>query len=157
MMWGIKKRTCIKCRGYLEGQGDIIIRLIMGITSVTIWVIGVTNLLTKSPWPSSGLRMRREKLAESEGSQVAKRSFALEQNLKCSEFVCQSHDDRVPLLLLDCCSFTAPLPSRNSTHSCSCIQRLLLAGLGLLLLLSWLPVASSLLLDALSPAALEEF
>ena len=31
------------------GQGDLISRLIMGIIGVTIWVIGVTNLLTKSP------------------------------------------------------------------------------------------------------------
>ena len=35
--------------GYLEGQGDLISRLIMGIIRVTIWVIGVINLLTKSP------------------------------------------------------------------------------------------------------------
>ena len=35
--------------GYLEGQGDLASRLIMGITRVTIWVIWVTNLLTKSP------------------------------------------------------------------------------------------------------------
>ena len=34
---------------YLEGQGDLISRLIMGIIRVTIWVIGVINLLTKSP------------------------------------------------------------------------------------------------------------
>ena len=36
-------------RGYLEGQGDLVSGLIMGITRVTIWVIGVINLLTKSP------------------------------------------------------------------------------------------------------------
>ena len=35
--------------GYLGGQGDLISRLIMGIIGVTIWVIGVINLLTKSP------------------------------------------------------------------------------------------------------------
>ena len=35
--------------GYLEGQGDLVTRLIMGIIGVTIWVIGVINLLTKSP------------------------------------------------------------------------------------------------------------
>ena len=35
--------------GYLGGQGDLISRLIMGIIGVTTWVIGVTNLLTKSP------------------------------------------------------------------------------------------------------------
>ena len=34
---------------YLEGQGDLVSRLIMGIIRVTIWVIGVINLLTKSP------------------------------------------------------------------------------------------------------------
>ena len=34
---------------YLEGQGDLVSRLIMGITRVTMWVIGVINLLTKSP------------------------------------------------------------------------------------------------------------
>ena len=35
---------------YLGGQGDLISR-IMGIIGVTIWVIGVINLLTKSPCP----------------------------------------------------------------------------------------------------------
>ena len=34
---------------YLEGQGDLISRSIMGIFRVTIWVIGVINLVTKSP------------------------------------------------------------------------------------------------------------
>ena len=34
---------------YLEGQGDLVSRLIMGINRVTIWVIEVINLLTKSP------------------------------------------------------------------------------------------------------------
>ena len=34
---------------YLEGQGDLVTRLIMGIIGVTIWVIGVSNLFTKSP------------------------------------------------------------------------------------------------------------
>ena len=34
---------------YLEGQGDLVSRLFMGISRVTIWVIGVINLLTKSP------------------------------------------------------------------------------------------------------------
>ena len=33
----------------LEGQGDLISRLIMGIIRVTIWVIVVINLLTKFP------------------------------------------------------------------------------------------------------------
>ena len=36
-------------KGYLEGQGDLVSRLIKGIIGVTIWVIGVINLLTKSP------------------------------------------------------------------------------------------------------------
>ena len=34
---------------YLKGQGDLVTRLIMGITGVTIWVIAVMNLLTKPP------------------------------------------------------------------------------------------------------------
>ena len=34
---------------YLEGQGNLVNGLIMGIIKVTIWVIWVTNLLTKSP------------------------------------------------------------------------------------------------------------
>ena len=33
----------------LEGQGDLVSRLIMGIIGVTIWDIGVMNLLTKYP------------------------------------------------------------------------------------------------------------
>ena len=33
----------------VQGQGDLVSGLIMGITRVTIWVIGVINLLTKSP------------------------------------------------------------------------------------------------------------
>ena len=33
----------------LGGSGDLVSRLIMGIIVVTIWVIGVINLLTKSP------------------------------------------------------------------------------------------------------------
>ena len=37
------------CLHYLEGQGDLVSRLILGITRVTIWVTGVINLLTKSP------------------------------------------------------------------------------------------------------------
>ena len=36
-------------RAYLEGQGDLVTRLIMGIIGVTVWVLGVINLLTKSP------------------------------------------------------------------------------------------------------------
>ena len=36
-------------RACLEAQGDLVSRLIMGITRVTIGFIGVINLLTKSP------------------------------------------------------------------------------------------------------------
>ena len=38
---------------YLEGQGDLVSRLIRGITSVTRPVLRVINLLTKSPDPPS--------------------------------------------------------------------------------------------------------
>ena len=34
---------------YLEGHGDLVRGLIIKITRVTIWVIGVIGLLTKSP------------------------------------------------------------------------------------------------------------
>ena len=34
---------------HLEGQGDLVSRLMIRIIRVTIWVIGVINLLTKSP------------------------------------------------------------------------------------------------------------
>ena len=34
---------------YLEVQGDLVSRLILGISRVTIWVMGVIKLLTKSP------------------------------------------------------------------------------------------------------------
>ena len=34
---------------YLEGQGDLVSGLIMGIIRVTIWVIGAIKPLTKSP------------------------------------------------------------------------------------------------------------
>ena len=33
----------------LGGQGDLVSRLIIGINGITIWVIGVMDLLTKSP------------------------------------------------------------------------------------------------------------
>ena len=42
-------REAVGLMPYLEGQGDLVSGLIMGITRVTIWVIGVINLLTKSP------------------------------------------------------------------------------------------------------------
>ena len=35
--------------GYLEGQGDLVSGLIMGVSRVPIWVLGGINLLTKSP------------------------------------------------------------------------------------------------------------
>ena len=34
---------------YLEDHRDLITRVIVGINGVTIWVIGVINLLSKSP------------------------------------------------------------------------------------------------------------
>ena len=33
----------------MEGQGDLVRRFIMGIIRVTVWVIGVIDLLAKSP------------------------------------------------------------------------------------------------------------
>ena len=39
----------LACNAYLEGQGDLVSRFIMGISRVTIWVLGVFNPLTKSP------------------------------------------------------------------------------------------------------------
>ena len=44
---------------YLEGQGDLVSRLIRGITKVTIWIMGIIiNLLTKSPQPSKSGDLR---------------------------------------------------------------------------------------------------
>ena len=43
---------------YLEGKGDLGSRLVMGIIGVTVWVIGVINLLTKSPDPPSRCQSR---------------------------------------------------------------------------------------------------
>ena len=34
---------------YLEGQGDLLTVLIMGVIRVAIWIPGVSNLLTESP------------------------------------------------------------------------------------------------------------
>ena len=34
---------------YLEGQGDLVSRLLVGISRAAMWVIGGMNLLTKSP------------------------------------------------------------------------------------------------------------
>ena len=36
-------------RLYLESQRDLVSRLVMGITGVTIWVIDVISILSKSP------------------------------------------------------------------------------------------------------------
>ena len=53
-------------RAYLEGRGDLVSMVTMGITGLTIGVIMVINLLTKSPDPPSwledelvGFRVRR--------------------------------------------------------------------------------------------------
>ena len=51
-MPGLAPALTLNHKPYLGGQGDLVSRLIMGIDGVTIWVIGVINLLTKSPWPS---------------------------------------------------------------------------------------------------------
>ena len=34
---------------YLEGHGDVVSGLRLGVTWVIIWIVGVINLLTKSP------------------------------------------------------------------------------------------------------------
>ena len=34
---------------YLEGHGDLVSRLVVGIVRVFTWLIGFTNLFTKSP------------------------------------------------------------------------------------------------------------
>ena len=39
----------ISWHGFLEGQGDLVSGLIWGVNGVTIWIIEVINLLTKSP------------------------------------------------------------------------------------------------------------
>ena len=44
-----KAQRAVKNASYSEGQGDLVSRLMIGITRVTIWVIRVINLLTKSP------------------------------------------------------------------------------------------------------------
>ena len=38
---------------YLEGHGDFVSRLIIGIPGDTIWLMGVINLRTKSHYPPS--------------------------------------------------------------------------------------------------------
>ena len=45
----LKAQDVLCCILYLEGHGDIVSRLISRINRLTIWVIGVINLLTKSP------------------------------------------------------------------------------------------------------------
>ena len=40
-------------RVYLEGHGGLVSRLLMGVTGVTRWVIGVTSILTSTPDPPS--------------------------------------------------------------------------------------------------------
>ena len=44
-----ESRFRISRRIYLESQGDLVSRLIMGIIRGTIWVIGVINPHSKSP------------------------------------------------------------------------------------------------------------
>ena len=34
----------------LEGQGDLVSRLIIGISGVTVWLIGFISILGKFPW-----------------------------------------------------------------------------------------------------------
>ena len=41
----------------VQGLGDLVSRLIMGIIRITIWVIGVINLLIKSPDPPSKFKV----------------------------------------------------------------------------------------------------
>ena len=40
-------------RNYLEGHEDLVGRLIIGRIGAIVWLIGVINLLTRSPWPST--------------------------------------------------------------------------------------------------------
>ena len=44
-----KRETTVLFRVFGLGPGDLVRKLIRGITRDTIWVIGVTNLVTKSP------------------------------------------------------------------------------------------------------------
>ena len=43
----------LSSKHHLEGHGDLVSRLRMGISRDTIWVIGVINVLTKPPDPPS--------------------------------------------------------------------------------------------------------
>ena len=42
-------------RDYLEGQGDLVSRLLTGISRVTFWVIGIINCLLRLHDPPSRL------------------------------------------------------------------------------------------------------
>ena len=46
---GVKAQVSSTWGPYLEGQGDLVTWLIIGITRVTMWFIGVIRLLTKFP------------------------------------------------------------------------------------------------------------
>ena len=50
-------RCILKRSRYLEGQGDLVCRLILGIIRVTMWVI---NILTQSPDPPSRVQEYRD-------------------------------------------------------------------------------------------------
>ena len=46
----IKNQSTLNPKLHLEGQGDLVSTLTMGLIGVTIWVMGVLNPLTKSPF-----------------------------------------------------------------------------------------------------------
>ena len=48
-----KWRNFLAGSTYLEGQRDVVSREILGISGSTIWLIGSTSILTKSPDPTS--------------------------------------------------------------------------------------------------------
>ena len=45
----VTKAACMTPLDYLEGQGNLVSRLIRGMIRVALWVFGVINLLSKSP------------------------------------------------------------------------------------------------------------
>ena len=45
----LKRAAFVAADSHLEGNGDLVSRLIMGINRVTMWVVGHIHLLTKSP------------------------------------------------------------------------------------------------------------
>ena len=51
----VRKGKSLESGGYLEGQGDLVSKLRMGIVGGTIWVIRVINLLTRPPDPPSNV------------------------------------------------------------------------------------------------------